>query len=292
MSSGESCQELDRLKISWSQLQTHFECKQRAMLQRRGFRSPLQDVRNFFHGTVVDLVMRNWLESDNPVSGQMEGMVEDHIALCLDKIKTSGDGVVKWKSATDRAELTGFCKSLVVKLEPVLQQLVLPYDYQPELRFKVTIRIPYLDGTLAEVDLVGGIDIAVRRSRNPPRWFAYDLKATANPDYVRKILGQGIFYDLAMLAMFGQSPEEFGFIQPMVEDNPLATIKVSNDDRVSMLARITQVAHDRWRGDNQPKTSSEGCSYCPVKSACVKFSPRSTGVFVPKRGRSPLRPVG
>jgi phage gp16-like protein len=278
----EPCNQLDRIKISWSQLQAHEMCKHRAMLQRRGGRSPITDIRNFFHGTVCDRIMRAWLESDDPAPGQMAPMVDEYIVRCLDEAKNKGEGVVRWKSAADRAEMTEFCRLVVSRLEPILFRLVIPYEYQAEMRFKVPIRIPYLDGTPAEVDLVGGIDILTRRSEK--MWYPYDLKATANPDYVRKILGQGIFYDLVILAMFGSVPQEFGFIQPAVENNQVVSVKVSNEDRVSMLSRITQVAHDRWRGLDEPKPDSEGCSYCPVKFQCKKFSPQAS-VFTPKRGR-------
>jgi PD-(D/E)XK nuclease superfamily len=288
----ECASELHRLKISWSQLQAHTICKQRAMLQRRGGRSPITDIRNFFHGTVCDRVMRAWLESDDQRAGQMPQMVDDYMERCLDEAKENGEGVVRWKTRTDKKEVATFCKALLTRLEPMLQQLVLPYEYQPELRFKVPIRIPYLDGHPAEIDLVGGIDIAVRRSVDPARWFAYDLKATRNPDYVRKTLGQGIFYDIAMLAMFGKSPEEFAFLQPAVDSNPIVPIRVSNDDRVSMLARIKEVAHDRWRGDDAPTKDTGACSWCSVKFACVKFSTSAT-VFAPVRGRSAaLRSAG
>lgn len=281
--------DLHRIKISWSQLQNHELCKHRAMLQRRGGRSPVTDIRNFFHGTVCDRTMRWWLESDDPLPGQMADMVEEFIDRCLTEAEENGEGVVRWKSRTDRDEMTKQCRFIMRRLEPMLLKLVIPYEYQPEMRFKVPIRIPYLDGSPAEVDLVGGIDIAVRRPAE--RWFAYDLKATANPDYIRKTLAQGIFYDIAMLAMFGKSPEHFAFLQPAVVDNPIVVAKVSDEDRASMLARITRVAHDRWRGDDAPKKDNEGCSYCPVRFACSKFTVKAT-VFTPKRGRGQLRPAG
>lgn len=290
MSEDAACEaEAHRINISWSQLQNHELCKHRAMLQRHGGRSPLTDIRNFFHGTVCDRTMRAWLESDDPQPGQMEQMIEDYIERCLVEAKETGDGVVKWKSRTDREEMTAQCQFIMRRLEPMLLRLVIPFEYQPELRFKVPVRIPYLDNTPAEVNLVGGIDITVRRPNI--RWFAYDLKATANPDYIRKTLAQGIFYDLAMLAMFGKSPEHFAFLQPAVVSNPIVMCQVSDADRASMMARITRVAHDRWRGDDAPKPDNEGCSYCPVRFSCAKFSTRAT-VFTPKRGRGQLRAAG
>jgi len=288
MSETSGCTSPQRIRISWTQLSNHEYCKQKAVLIRQHKKSPTDNVRNFFHGTVCDRVMRAWLSEPDPTPGAMPGMVEDFIDLCAEELRAEESGVVLWKSRTDRAEMTEFCKTLVTRLEPMLVKWVLPFDYEPEYRFQVPIRVPYLDGTPAEIELVGGIDVLVRlpaygSASDLPRWQAYDLKATANPDYVRKTLAQGIFYDLAILAGFGRAPDEFTFLLPMVEDRQFVAAGVTDADRRSMLARIVAVAHDRWRGDDAPKLDAAGCSWCPVRGACRKFSPRAVGAFTPVR---------
>lgn len=50
------------MRISWSQLRTHEECKQRGFLQRTGHKSVLDNQRVFFPGTVTDRVVRDWLQ--------------------------------------------------------------------------------------------------------------------------------------------------------------------------------------------------------------------------------------
>lgn len=278
-----TCDGPPRLKISWSALQAHELCKQKAKLMREKHKSPASDIRNFFHGVVADRIMRAWLESANPVSGEMVSWVDQFIDDCLKEAKDTGDGVVRWRDPADRARMADWIRVLLGRLEPFLQRDVLPFDYEPEYRFRVPIRIPDLNGNLAEIDLTGGMDILVRETLGPPAvWAGYDLKATENPDYLRKTLGQGIFYSLAHLAAHGTPFRTFAFVQPMVERNPIAHVVISDADLASMLARITAVAHDRWRGDEAPKKSSDGCSWCFVKHACPKFKPGSRTAFAPK----------
>src|SRR5918997_7206322 len=150
----------ERIKISWSQLQAFELCSHRANLIRQGKKGPATDIRNFFHGTVCDRVMRAWLSQESPGLGEMPEMVDDYIIKCLDEAKETGDGVVRWRNSQDRKIVTLYCKDILSKLEPMLVKLVLPYDYEPEFRFKIPVRIPYLDNkTLVEIYLTGGIFI-------------------------------------------------------------------------------------------------------------------------------------
>ncbi len=279
----------DRLRISWSQLQAFELCAQKAKLLRQRRRSSVADVRSFFHGQVADRVMRSWLSEPDPQPGAMPDMVEPMIERCLAERAEEGEGVVRWRSGTDRSEMAGYCRELLRRLEPYLVRDVLPFNYEPEHRFRVPLRIPYLDGSPAEVELIGGIDVLVQHPARAvgydPTWAVYDLKATDNPDYIRKTLGQGIFYDIAVLAAFGRSPIEVGFWQPMVVEQPYVSAQVSDNDRRSMLARVVSVAHGRWRGEEEPRSDAEHCSYCPVKAACRKFSPTEASVFAPVRSR-------
>lgn len=274
----------DRIKVSWTMLQTMELCSHKANLMRTGKKSEVTDIRNFFHGTVCDRVMRSWLLSDDPLPGQMPGMVEEFIVRCLDEAKETGDGVVRWRNAGDRAQVAEHCRTVLTGLEPMLLKWVVPFSYEPEHKFKVPIRIPWLDNkTLVEIYLTGGIDILVRESEVPQVWTAFDLKATKDPSYLNKTLGQAVFYDLAIKAMFGVSPRRFSFLQPAVVQRPFADVVVSDKDRIDMLSRIVDVAHRRWRNEDIPKSGSAGCSTCPVRQACKKFT-NGMGVFKPVRG--------
>lgn len=254
------------------------------MLYREKKKSPMQDVRNFFHGTVADRCMRRWLESDDPRPGEMASWVDEMIDFCLGEARDTGDGVVRWKSSSDRADMAEWIRVLLGRLEPMLQQWVLPFHYQPEFGFRVPIRIPDPWGNTAEIDLTGGMDILVRESLDPLVWVGFDLKATANPDYISKTLGQGIFYDLAVFAGTGVAPRDFVFLMPMVERNPVVHVTVTDADRMSLLSRIVKMAHDVWQGDTAPKADAGGCSWCSVRHGCQKFKP-SGQVWAPKLGK-------
>jgi hypothetical protein len=261
------------LYLSWSALKTHEHCKQKAMLLRKGKKSPAQDIRGYFHGTVVDRVMRNWLDHPDPQPGVMVGMVDDMIINSQKEALESGDGVVRWKSRNDRAEMTEFCKELVVRLEPILYDLVLPYDYEPAKRFKTPIMIPHLDGSPTLIYLVGEMDLLVRDEKE--RWAIWDLKGTKNDSYWRQTVAQLVYYDLATHSMFGEYSSKAGLIQPMCEKRVME-IDINDQARADLMARIVSFAHDRWRNDFQPKESTGGCSWCPVKHACEKFTPISS----------------
>lgn len=271
-----------KIRLSWSQLQNMEHCRQKAKLMRRGAKSPATNIRPFFHGMVVDQVQRTWLSSSDPRPGEMASMVPEWTERVRIEAAESGDGIVRWRSVEDRRSMERYCVELVTRLEPMLQRWVLPYDYEPEHRFRVPLRIPFLDGQPAEIELVGGIDILVREFKDPPVWYMYDLKATSNADYLRKTLGQAVFYDLAGLAGFGVSPRGFTFLQPQVESNPVANVEISDSDRTDMLSRITRAAHGRWRGDDAPKQDSDGCAFCQVRHACSKFS-SAASAFAPVR---------
>ncbi len=280
-----SCEGPKRLKISWSSLQAHELCKHKAMLYREKKKAPATNIRPFFHGIVADRIMRRWLDADEQVPGQMVDWVEEMVQSCMDEARSTGDGIVQWKHSSDRLEMADWIRVLLGRLEPFLLREIVPFEYQPEYRFRVPMRIPDLSGNISEIDLVGGMDILVRESVGPPEvWAGYDLKATANPDYLRKTLGQGIFYSMAHYAMQGVPFRTFAFVQPMVEKNPIAYVDITDADLRAMLGRIVAMAHSMWRNETEPKKDSEGCSWCPVKHACAKFKPGAKTMFKPKRG--------
>jgi CRISPR/Cas system-associated exonuclease Cas4 (RecB family) len=257
------------LQISWSGLQRYSECKQKHKLIISGKSLPTKDVRIFLQGTVLDRAMRGWLE-DEAGGDTLKKRVETLFEHYADE---NPEGVIRWRGRQDRPLLLNKLRRAANELEPLLHELILPYDYEPELRFRTYINIPYIDGTMSAVLLVGGVDVMVRKSQDPLHLAFWDLKCTENENYWRKTLGQLLFYETALCANFGCSTEAFdqiGLIQPLCKEK---TVPVAFDeaDRSTMMAKIIDMAHSMWRGEFEPKESDTGCSYCEVRHACDKF---------------------
>ena len=257
-----------QFRLSWSRMRAHQECRAKGHLQATGHRSPTADIRGYFHGTVVDRAYREWLNMD----GTPAGWMEQHVAEILEREESSaqetGDGIVKWRSATDKTEVTQFCQETCRRLEMVSRELVLPYDWQPAVRFSVPIEVPWLDGSLRQIMLVGDMDLLVRRPEGVEVW---DLKATRDNNYHRKVTGQMMFYDIAWWGMNGTWPIRVGLIQPMC-DVPVYPFVFDDASRRQMFASICTVAMDVFRGDVAPKPSQSACYNCAVKHACPVFS--------------------
>lgn len=204
----------------------------------------------------------------------------------------SGDGVVVWKSKTDRKEVLEFLKELSHRLEPRLDELVIPYDFHPEFRFKFPILIPGLTGEPTPVFLVGGMDILTASNltwaemtqddgttievfqQSPDTEFGlWDLKATKDKSYAMKTRGQLIFYDLCIELMFGKPASRVGILQPMVDDKyqGVREFVFSADDRMEIMNRMIAMAHARWRGDIDVAPTDSPCFRCDASHACPKY---------------------
>lgn len=234
-----------------------------------------QDVRSFFHGNVVDLAMRRWLEFDEPPPGWMAAHVSELFDESIEIAREVDHGYVKWKHPGDQRETREFCLECVSRLEPILARYCLPFTWVPAVRFSVPVQIEDLSGVPHTVILVGEMDLMVQDARE--RVAVWDLKATKDNEYYRKVLGQLAFYALAVRAMSGKFPAITGLIQPMCDQQVLP---VTVDDAAvrQMASRIEKTARDIWAGLLAPKADDAGCSWCPVKHACPKFKmPTSPG---------------
>lgn len=261
------------IRISWSSLRRWEECGQKFLRVAQRRTAP-RDERIFLPGSIADRVMRAWLESDNPQPGQMPEMVRQMTdKLLTDQSDPDHKKRVGWRGdpREDRRDIETFVVGVVEKLEPILMKYVVPYDYHPELRSHTYVRLPGYDGQLVWIKMVFGIDIAVRES--PTYYSLYDLKATANKDYIAKTLGQGTFYDLSFGSWIGDSsqPKRFGFIAPALEQQ-LHWATITDDDRRQMLSRIIRFVHGIQRHHFDPKEDDKGCSICEAKPSCVKFT--------------------
>lgn len=263
----------DVLRLSWSRIRVHEECAAKGALLRE-HKSPVTDVRNFFHGNVVDQCMRQWLSLPEQVPGWMAAHIDEIMEFTEVNARETGDGVVRWKTATDKAEVREFCRTLVIRLEEILGKYCLPFEWDPAVRFEVPILVSYLDGTPREIHLVGEIDLLVRDIQR--RLAIWDLKGTANNSYWRKTIAQLTFYAIAMKAKTGQWPAMMGLIQPMCDQRVLPVTLTPESIRETW-ARIERTAQDIWAGRLAPKADNDGCSWCPVHSACPKYKVIGSG---------------
>lgn len=263
------------LSVSWSKLRAFAECRQKAHLQSTGARSPAGDTRVFFRGTVTDRVLRDWIQNKDRQPGQMESQVDEYIELCEKEHRDQGTGIVRWKHPDDKSESSLWCKELLRRVEPIVEKLVLPYapDIFADHHLRSRITIPGLDGEDRVIELVGIMDLYVRA---PGFSAIYDLKATENESYWKKTIMQLAFYYLLVTSYGDPAPDEVALIQPMCA-NPIIGLTVTDEMLDALMTNVVNYAHSVWAEDFTPKTSDAGCSWCPVKHACVKFKADEKG---------------
>ena len=261
------------LRVSWSGIRAHEECHQRSYLLRAGKRAKVTNSRNFFHGIVVDKIMREWLDMPLHGTGAMERMVA-RVMDEMEQDEKENNNIVRWRSAVDREELATFCTELVSRLEPILREEVLPYSYEHGKWFKVPMIIPDLGGGVREIVLTGEMDLIVNNG-GPVVW---DLKGTADDQYWRKVVAQLTFYDIAVWWSSEVKTNFVGLIQPMCKERVLR-FTVTDHDRNQMLTRIVRYAHDVWREEKSCKDGTSGCNFCDVRHACARYSQSAVDVF-------------
>ena len=261
------------IRISWSGLRTHEECRQKGYLTRTKKLATLADKRNFLPGTVTDRVVRNWLLND-PLDhlGEMPDMVTAAIDAAKVELTDSGEGVVRWRDSGDRAIVEAECQEAVRLIEPDLLKYVVPYEYQPDFRFDAPVKLKNpKTGRMELINLIGYMDILVRDDKG--RFWVWDVKHTKDNSYWRKTIGQLGFYDLAVEMLFGQPTAMTGLMQPLCK-KPRQTYQPSQESRAQLMQRISAMASDIW---NENYTPLEGkgsvCNWCSAKHACVKFQP-------------------
>ena len=276
MANREKCKECGKvtLRISWSGLRTHEECKQKGYLTRTGKKAKLDNVRLFFPANVTDRTVRDWLGNDpysNP--GVMPDMVEHIVNREYDAMKERGE-VMLWKSKADKGNIIKECQEAVEKIEPALNKLVLPFDYDVDFKFQAPLTLPHPDGGMETVLLIGFMDIIVRRTMpdGSHRWMVWDVKHTRDDYYWKKTQGQLGFYDLSNWVMTGEQTDAVGLLQPLCKER-VKPVKLDDNTRSVLMQRVTGMARDIWMDDRTPRVDNKLCNYCPVKHACTKFKP-------------------
>jgi hypothetical protein len=258
------------LRVSWSQLRTFEECKQKGQLYRSDRRPAISNSRNFFPGTVTDLVVRDWLANDpQDHMGEMPKMVLETMKTALAEEQSRGR-VVIFKHEKDWDEIYQDCIEAVTNIEPLLVQHVLPNDYMVDFRFRAPLGIPNAQDELEYIQLVGAMDIITRSPEG--EWAVWDVKHTRDKNYWRKTVGQLGFYDLAVFAMFEADAKTVGLLQPLCPE-PFLPYSLDDTRRSQLLQRVIAMAQDIWAGVDTPNGSPSACSFCDVKFACSKFKP-------------------
>lgn len=258
-------------RVSWSGLRRWEECRQKHLLTITRKTAAIEDGRNFLQGTVTDRIMRAWLEASGE-GPSMASMVDEYFQrYAFD----DPEYVIKWRGPNDPFIAKNTVRDAVRQLEPLLREHVLPHEYQPELSFNVPIDVPapWGEGKFVTVELVGGIDVVVRRGAGKRRAFdLWDLKVTANDDYYRKVLGQLKFYGLVMETLTGQPPERVGLLQPLAKDKA-PTYHFTDADRLEMVQRVTRMVHGMIAKEWDPKVQPDDeCKWCSARGACPLFS--------------------
>lgn len=254
------------LRVSWSAIRTWEECHQKSALIREGKRSKVTNIRNFFPGTVVDVVMRVWLDLPaNSVRPPMADLVSDVMDRSQEDEKERGN-IVRFRNADDRAEVEKFCTELCARLEPILTKHVLPYPHEHGKWFKVPLSIPDQDGQPRDILLTGEMDLIVDNN-GPVIW---DLKGTADNQYWRKVVAQLTFYDLAVWISSGTKTRHVGLIQPMCDER-LLVLEVTDANRADLMQRIQRYAHGVWANERSCTEDTGTCHWCDVRHACSRF---------------------
>lgn len=262
------------LTISWSSLRTHMECKQRGYLHRQKKKATLENVRNYFPGTITDRVVREWLETapkDNP--GIMPDMVDEMMEREEKKIE-EGRGILRWRDPEDKAAVREECITAVTKIEPYLNKLVVPFSYKADYKFTVPLAVPHPQGGTEQIQLFGFMDIIVQNEKGD--FYVYDVKHTKDEYYWRKTRGQLTFYDLAVFLEQGKQTKGTALLQPLCKE-PVKGFRISQESNEQMLNKISEMAWDVWKEDHTPRNDTKFCRYCDVKHACSKFAPSMVG---------------
>lgn len=259
----------DPVIISWSGLKRWENCPQHQLRVIRHETVKSDMGRIFLPGTVLDLVQRRWLDSENPQPGEMSDMLD----VVFSDVVEERESKIKWRGLpkNDIANIKKDLREDLLILEPWLIQNVLPYNYQPEVKFKAHMEVPYLcEGSRAPVTMIGGIDIVVQDDAGKFR--LYDLKRTKDQSYIRSTLAQLTFYDLAWGVIQGDFNHaiEWGFVTPALPEVMIPVI-VDHDARRTMMSRVVKYAQGVWADQWTPKADDVGCGWCEARAYCEKF---------------------
>src|SRR5690606_11777495 len=141
------------------------------------------------------------------------------------------------------------CRTAVELIEPSLNEKVLPFEYDADLRFEAPMEIPHPAGHQETILLIGAMDILVRKA--PDEWPVYDVKHTKDNSYWKKTRGQLSFYDLVTDVLFGAPTVEVGLFQPLCTHRE-KLFRLEESDRTVLLTQVHKMAEDIWKENFDP----------------------------------------
>lgn len=254
------------LKVSWSGLKRWKKCSFSQKLVSEGKSHKARNGRVFLKGNLCDNAMRRWLENGDfsiPIEAYLKQIWEEH----------TGPGAqypIKWKSPTDQEEIVESTRIALADLEEVLREKVVPYKYEPEMRFTSTIGVPNPDGEISHIELFGAIDIAILYPDDTIG--IYDLKLSEDKGYITSSIGQLVLYDLAITNYLGKRPVKHGFFTPLLKKESVIDLDVTQEDRIQMAVDISQYALDYWSDNWNLTENVNDCYGCQVRHACPRWS--------------------
>lgn len=208
--------------------------------------------------------MRKWLEA-----GDFDVPIEHYLPEVWEN-NTGSDAQyrIKWKTPQDKQEVVDLVRQVLARLEVKLRADVLPYRYEPELRFTSSVGVPAPNGETIFVEMYGAIDIAVLYPDDTVGVF--DLKVSKDSSYIRSCVDQLVFYDLCLRNWLGVKPVKHGFYAPLLTD-PYVGLDVTDEDRARVVSDVTTFAHTVWGNTWALTENRNHCFNCEVKHACPRF---------------------
>ena len=171
------------IKVTWSGLARWQKCSYSQKLVMEGKSKKAMDGRVFLLGNLCDHTMRKWLEVGDfsvPMEYYLRDVWESNTGIGAER-------PIKWKNRADQEDVVEKAKDGLAKLEVVLREEVIPYRYEPEMRFTSTLGVPTTSGEVVHVEMFGAVDVAVMYPDDSIGIF--DLKMSKDRSTLRSLLG-------------------------------------------------------------------------------------------------------
>lgn len=266
ISKEEGCKPMPpEVKISWSALKRWKRCSFAQKLAMEGKRVKAKDGRVFFKGNLCDHAMRRWLEAED-FSVPIEHYLKE---VWIENTGPDAEYVVKWKSPDDQKIIVDEARAALADLERTLREYVVPFRYEPEMRFTSYVGIPAPNGEIIQVAIFGAIDVAILYPDDTMGIF--DLKLSASKSYITSSIGQLVLYDLAIRNYLGIKPTKHGFFTPLLTAQPVIPLEITDDHRQQMVSDIISYAHGIWNNEWSLTEDENNCWGCDYKHACPRW---------------------
>lgn len=252
-----------QVKVSWSALSRWKKCNYKQKLVAEHKSTKAINGRNFFLGNLVDYTMRRWLEV-----GDFSLPLSHFLRESWIKSTGPSEKPIQWKGPTDQEDALAQAQDACKRLEFILKQHVIPYDYEPEFRFTSYVGVPAPNGEIVQVELFGAVDVAVRYPDGSLG--IWDLKMSKDKGYIEHSLGQLTLYDLAIRNYLGVQPTKHGFFTPML-DRFTIEADIGADERKEVVSDIIGFCHDTWNNNWELTENENDCFGCQVRHACIRW---------------------